>query len=295
MDIKLLLKMTKLNQLIYLALPILMSYIYSLYQYDNINWGISFLLAISLITFVLGVNLLKELTLYRQADGKSAEQKTLIGREKINLSVLRYFIIGFFALSLALFLLVSLLTSWNLLLLGIIPAILGSLYATGKKPLFQTAFAEVIVSFGCGFVIPLLMVYGNVYREQSSLIAFLAEMFWVSLPFIFSFAMIQLAYHSVLAQQEENQTMAGIMGRHATNGLIEAMVILSFVLPSLSIYLNYAPGAMILIWLLFPKVWMDTKKFVQQKQQADELSLVRVNAEIIMIFQILLYTLGIFF
>lgn len=295
MDIKVFFKMTKLNQLVYILLPIVMSYIYSLYQYDNINWGISFLIALSILLFILGINLMKEMTLYRHADGKREEMQTTVGKYNVNRSTLRYLILGFIGASIVLILLAGGLTNWLIVLMACVPALVGILYATGKKPLFATPLAELIVSFGCGFAVLMLMVYGNVYQEQSSIIAFLTEIFWVSLPFDFSFAMIQLAHNSVASQKQPNLTMAGVMGRHATNGVIEFAVILSFVLPSLSIYLKYAPGAMILIWLVFPKIWLDVKKFVRQKDQASELGEIQVSAEIIMIFQVLLYTLGIFF
>lgn len=295
MNIKLFVKLTKMNQLAYILLPILMGYIYSLYQYDSIHWGVSFLLVIAMISFILGIQLMKELTIYRNANA-ATESETMIGRYQMDIAKIRVLIMSFMATSGVLMLLITLLTHWEFLLLAIIPFVLGIFYVTGRRPLYKTPLAELISSFGCGFSVPLLLIYANVYEEQTSWLSFLIEVFWISLPFIFSFAMIQLAHDSVAAQKDEsNITLAGIMGRHTTDGVIEFATILSFIFPSISIYFNYAPGVMILMWLMFPKIWMDIKQFIRQKQQAKELPLIHVGAEMIMIFQVLLYMLGVFF
>lgn len=295
MNVKLFVKLTKMNQLAYILLPILMGYIYSLYQYDNISWGLSFILVVAILLFMLGIQLMKELTIYRNAD-PSTEKNTSIGRYCVDVSKVRLMIMSFISVSGLLMVLLAWLTRWEFLIIAAIPFLLGILYVTGKHPLYETPLSELIASFGCGFAIPLLLIYVNVYEEQTSWIAFLIEVLWISLPFIFAFAMIKLSHDSVVAQKDEsNITLAGVMGRHTTDGVIEFATVLSFILPSISIYLNYAPGVMILVWLMFPKIWMDIKQFSRQKNQAPELPLIHVGAEMIMIFQVLLYTLGIFF
>lgn len=296
MELKRLIRLTQLKQMNYIIFAIIFGIIYSLYKFDCVHWGLMFLFVVIVLSAMLGMNLLKELMVYRYADSDEEIQKTKIERLHIDLDKLRRIMWISFGISVVLMALVVLLSTWQVGIFFVIGAVLGILYVCGRHAIVYSPLNEIILSFGLGFYVPLMTIYINTYFEQLFMFDFIMEILWVTLPLVLSMMILMFGYNLVEKEKgSQRKTLVAFMTKSVTMGVMELMLFLSFVLPLFSIYLDYAPWTMILMWIIFPKLWMNLRRFENQKSQIGLFPYVREITTVTMVFQILLYTLGLFF
>lgn len=296
MDVKRFFRLTQFKYIALVLLPLIFGGVYSLYKFDSLHWGVSTIFFLALPIFLMGVNLLKELTIYRYADTDEKMEETHVVQWDIDLDKLRRFMWIFLVMGILLMGLSALISDVKaFIFIGII-IILSILYVIGPKPIMNTFLSEVIFSFGLGFLVPLTMIYMNTYYEQLSMLDFIMEILWVTLPFVLLYQLFMFGYHLGQIQQGKcEQTLTAYMTVSVTEGVMELLLFLAFLLPFFSIYLDYVSWTILLVWIIFPKLWLDMKKFESENNKAKYFPYIREIVVVATEFQILLYTLGLFF
>lgn len=296
MDIKRLIRLTQIKQVNYVIFATIFGIIYSLYKFDFVHWGLMFLFLIVIISAMLGFNLLKELMNYRFAETDEEIAQTKVERLHIDLDMLRRIMWLSFAISIVSMVAITMLSTWKVAIFLAIGVVIGIIYVGGKHALVYSPLNEVVLSFGLGFYLPLVTIYINTYFEQLFIFDFIMEILWVTLPLVLALMIVSFGYNLIEKEKGSHRvTLVSLMTKSVTEGLMELMLFLAFVLPLFSIYLDYAPWTMIVSWIIFPKLWMNLRHFENQRSQVALFPYVREIATVIMMFQILLYTLGLFF
>lgn len=296
MDLNHFLRLSKGKQVGYSLAPILFGAIYALYQYDNVYWGRSFIFAFAVVCFFLFLNLLAALSQFHLAEDEQSQEKTLIRQLHINVDSLRRFLFILLGLSSLALLSLGFLSSWTFVALAVGGALLAIFYVYGPRAWKNSVLSEFVFSLGLGMFLPFLSIQLNLLPGQVSLFELWMQVSWISLPLCFAFAIVIIGLNSIRAQRgEAERTLVAHLHYSAIDGFLELCIFLAFVLPMFSIYLDVAPWLMLIQWFVFPKAWWDIKRFIQDKHQAQHFAYLREIFEMIFVFQVSIYALGLFF
>lgn len=298
MTFKAFFKATQMTEMTALVLaPLSVGMIESFYKYDMMPFGRLALIAVLVWLGLLILNLLKILAFNRHDDWFKAV-KSIAGLEQLNVSAntIRLLTGALVAvLAFGLYLLVDMTKIEVLIPVGI-AMIFGVLYVTGPKPLWQTPLSEIVFCFGLGYVVPVFVTYSCAYNEIMMPVTFWIEMLWVCLPLVFALALIQFACNSVLIEYNPNwMTMVNIMGKKRTEQTLEVAIFLVCLLPTIAIYLKNAPWTIIGLWIMYPKLRLNVQLYQTTPYREERIHAMIQNAEIIIVFQVLLYAMGMFF
>ena len=292
MDVKRFIRLTHFKYIGFVLLPLIFGMIYSFYKFDMIRFGTMFLFVPAILTGLVGLMMLKALMEYRYADTDAEISLTLVEKLQISLDSLRHFMWGNFTLSIILMIAVALFTTPGVIIFYGVLFVISLMCVVGKYALIRTPFSELILSLLLGFLLPLMTIYTNVFNEQKQFFPLFMEGLLVCLPFILSLFILVLAYH--LSEETEN-TLAMKISSGMADGIMELFTFLAYALPMFYIYLNYTSWTMLLIWLIFPKAWLDIKRFENDNYSIKEFKSICEAISATMALQSLLYMLGLFF
>ena len=296
MNIKSIIKVLQLKSLFFIMLaPLSIGAVASFYKFDLINIPLFLYTACIIFLASIATNAFHILSLYKHRWFSELELIKGI-KEQIPFNTIRTIGISSLILTGLLLMILVQWTTLSVIFPLVIALCLFILFSIGPKPLWQTPLNEVIFSFSIGYLLTSFTTYTQVYFEVTNIFSFYLLMLWVSLPLILALACFQFVYNQKLSQYDNKLlTMSNIMGYQGTFFVMEIATILACVLPCLAIYLNYIPWTISLIWIMYPKMVINLRKYEKSTNIDQKMSYIQQNAMIIVVYQVLLTVFGIFF
>lgn len=278
--------------------PFLMGFLYSWYHYNQIYWGNMLIFFISMVLFNMAVDIMDNYMDYHHAtDVHDYKHETnIIGRENLSLPLVRNMMWGFIILSAALGIYLASQTSWVILWLGMFSYAMGIFYSAGPKPLSSLPVGEVTSGVTMGIIIPLICVYLNIYDIVAFNWDLIGRVTLMSLPAAFSIANLMLANNTCDVEEDilnNRHTLVSYIGKKRAVHLFQFLVIATFVAATISVLLKIVPLTLLLLWVIFPKVWQHTKLYSKEQIKTKTFPLAIKNLAMIVSVQVVLFFIGV--
>ncbi|MGG7177486.1 1,4-dihydroxy-2-naphthoate polyprenyltransferase [Clostridium paraputrificum] len=209
MGISSFLKLVEIQTTVASVIPYMLGTVFALYKFNNFNVMEGILLFLGMLFFDMTTTAINNYIDYTKAIKKGGfgyEVHNAIGRDNLNLNIVRYTIVTMLLISIALGLILFLKTDITVFIIGIICFSIGILYSFGPIPISRTPFGEIFSGMTQGFLLTFLVVYIHVYdqgiinlemsKEVVELlvnIKFFVSVFIISLPVITGIFNIMLA------------------------------------------------------------------------------------------------------
>ncbi|MDR0921430.1 MAG: prenyltransferase [Lactobacillales bacterium] len=250
--------------------PFLLGLCYSWFQYRSIHLVPLMIYFVAMVLFNMFVDAWDNYNDYHHAvDVHDYKQNTnVIGREKIDLGLLKRVMGGLFFSSLILGLVVALMTGFPVLWLGMICYAVGIFYSAGPRPLSSLPVGEVFSGLTMGFLIFLICVFINTYQVFTWNLLTLAKVFLVALPNTLLIANLMLANNTCDLEEDESNhryTLVHYIGKRAALQLWLISIIFSFLAIVCAVFLKLTPWTMLLNLLLLPVVVKQSRLYLAKQ------------------------------
>ena len=280
--------------------PFLMGFLYSWYHYNQIYWGNMLIFFISMVLFNMAVDIMDNYMDYHNAtDVHDYKHETnIIGRENLSLSLVRNMMWAFIIISALMGIYLASQTSWVILWLGMFSYAMGIFYSAGPKPLSSLPVGEVTSGVTMGIIIPLICVYLNIYDIVPFDWHLLGSVTMMSLPAAFSIANLMLANNTCDVEEDilnNRHTLVSYIGKKRAVKLFQFLVIATFVAATVSVIFKIVPLTLLLLWLIFPKIWQNTKAYSKEQIKLKTFPLAIKNLAMVVSVQVVLFFIGVLF
>ncbi len=280
--------------------PFLMGFLYSWYHYNQIYWGNMLIFFISMVLFNMAVDIMDNYMDYHNAtDVHDYKHETnIIGRENLSLSLVRNMMWAFIIISALMGIYLASQTSWVILWLGMFSYAMGIFYSAGPKPLSSLPVGEVTSGVTMGVIIPLICVYLNIYDIVPFGWHLIGSVTMMSLPAAFSIANLMLANNTCDVEEDilnNRHTLVSYIGKKRAVKLFQFLVIATFVAATVSVILKIVPLTLLLLWLIFPKIWQNTKAYSKEQIKLKTFPLAIKNLAMVVSVQVVLFFIGVLF
>lgn len=280
--------------------PFLMGFLYSWYHYQQIYWGNMLIFFISMVLFNMAVDIMDNYMDYHHAtDVHDYKHETnIIGRETLSLTLVRNIMWLFIIVSALMGIYLASQTSWIILWLGMFSYAMGIFYSAGPKPLSSLPVGEVTSGLTMGIIIPLICVYLNIYDIAAFDWQLLSGVTMMSLPAAFSIANLMLANNTCDVEEDilnNRHTLVSYIGKEKAVKLFQSLVIATFVAATLSVVFKIVPLTLLLLWLIFPKIWQNTKAYSKEQIKTKTFPLAIKNLAMVVFVQVVLFAIGVLF
>ena len=280
--------------------PFLMGFLYSWYHYNQIYWGNMLIFFISMVLFNMAVDIMDNYMDYHNAtDVHDYKHETnIIGRENLSLSLVRNMMWAFIIISALMGIYLASQTSWVILWLGMFSYAMGIFYSAGPKPLSSLPVGEVTSGVTMGVIIPLICVYLNIYDIVPFDWHLLGSVTMMSLPAAFSIANLMLANNTCDVEEDilnNRHTLVSYIGKKRAVKLFQFLVIATFVAATVSVIFKIVPLTLLLLWLIFPKIWQNTKAYSKEQIKLKTFPLAIKNLAMVVSVQVVLFFIGVLF
>lgn len=253
-------------------MPVLFSYVYCAVTYSG---KLSIFLALILLAICLlmqsAVNVLNDYFDFKKgtdsADNSSDDAfDAVLVYNNLNPKSVLALAVGFLVIAAALGLYLVYLTSWILLVIGIVGALIVVLYSGGKTPISYLPIGEFVSGFVMGGLIPLACCYtlSGVFEPMVLL---------ASLPIMFSIGMILFTNNTCDIEKDipaQRKTISVVLGRKKAPNCYHAAVLVWIVLIVALIGVFYPTGmplVMIMVLAAFPVLRAITNNPLNQKSR----------------------------
>ena len=280
--------------------PFLMGFLYSWYHYNQIYWGNMLIFFISMVLFNMAVDIMDNYMDYHNAtDVHDYKHETnIIGRENLSLSLVRNMMWAFIIISALMGIYLASQTSWVILWLGMFSYAMGIFYSAGPKPLSSLPVGEVTSGVTMGVIIPLICVYLNIYDIVPFDWHLIGSVTMMSLPAAFSIANLMLANNTCDVEEDilnNRLTLVSYIGKKRAVKLFQFLVVATFVAATISVILKIVPLTLLLLWLIFPKIWQNTKAYSKEQIKLKTFPLAIKNLAMVVSVQVVLFFIGVLF
>lgn len=264
-------------------MPVLLSYIYCAVTYSGkLSIFLALILLVICVLMQSAVNTLNDYFDYKKGTD-SAENSSedafdaVLVYNKLNPKSVLGLAIVFLAVAAVLGLYLVSLTSWILLAIGLVGALIVFLYSGGKTPISYLPIGELVSGFVMGGLIPLACCYtlSGVFEPLVLL---------VSLPIIFGIGMILFTNNTCDIEKDipaQRKTMSVLLGREkAPNYYHAAVLVWIVVIVALTgvFYPTGMPFVMIMVLAAFPVLRAITNNpLTQQSRTAAMSQIVTLN------------------
>lgn len=277
--------------------PFILGMAYAWFHYQQIYLGNMFLFFIAMFLFNMAVDILDNYMDYHNAtDVHDYKNETnIIGRENLSIPLVRNLMISMIVISAMIGIYLAAQTSWVVLWLGLISYSVGIFYSAGPKPLSSLPVGELASGLAMGYIIPLICVYLNVYDIQGFTWTFVGEVFIMSIPSVFAIANLMLANNTCDLEEDvlnERHTLVYYIGKKNAVKLFVFLAITPFVTASLSVFTGLVPWPVLGMWLIFPKIVKNTKKFTQKQKKLETFPLAIQNLALTALMYAFLFVIG---
>ena len=253
-------------------MPVLFSYVYCAVTYSG---KLSIFLALILLAICLlmqsAVNVLNDYFDFKKgtdsADNSSDDAfDAVLVYNYLNPKSVLALAVGFLVIAAALGLYLVYLTSWILLVIGIVGALIVVLYSGGKTPISYLPIGEFVSGFVMGGLIPLACCYtlSGVFEPMVLL---------ASLPIMFGIGMILFTNNTCDIEKDipaQRKTISVVLGRKKAPNCYHAAVLVWIVLIVALIGVFYPTGmplVMIMVLAAFPVLRAITNNPLNQKSR----------------------------
>lgn len=280
--------------------PFLMGFLYSWYHYNQIYWGNMLIFFISMVLFNMAVDIMDNYMDYHNAtDVHDYKHETnIIGRENLSLPLIRNMMWGFIIVSALMGIYLASQTSWIILWLGMFSYAMGIFYSAGPKPLSSLPVGEVTSGLTMGIVIPLICIYLNIYDIVPFDWHLVGSVTMMSLPAAFSIANLMLANNTCDVEEDilnNRHTLVSYIGKKKAVKLFQILVILTFVAATISVVFKIVPLTLLLLWVIFPKIWQNTLVYSKEQIKTKTFPLAIKNLAMVVTVQVVLFFIGALF
>lgn len=280
--------------------PFLMGFLYSWYHYNQIYWGNMLIFFISMVLFNMAVDIMDNYMDYHNAtDVHDYKHETnIIGRENLSLSLVRNMMWAFIIISALMGIYLASQTSWVILWLGMFSYAMGIFYSAGPKPLSSLPVGEVTSGVTMGIIIPLICVYLNIYDIVPFDWHLIGSVTMMSLPAAFSIANLMLANNTCDVEEDilnNRHTLVSYIGKKKAVKLFQVLVIATFVAATVSAIFKIVPLTLLLLWIIFPKIWQNTKAYSKEQIKLKTFPLAIKNLAMVVSVQVVLFFIGVLF
>ena len=168
MGISSFLKLVEIQTSVASILPYMLGTMFALYKFKNFNLEEGILLFIGMLFFDMTTTAINNYIDYTKAikkEGFGYEEHNAIGRDNLNLNIVKYTIITMLLISIGLGLLLFLKTDIIVFTIGVICFSIGILYSFGPISISRTPFGEIFSGITQGFLLTFLVVYIHVYNQ----------------------------------------------------------------------------------------------------------------------------------
>ena len=280
--------------------PFLMGFLYSWYHFNQIYWGNMLIFFISMVLFNMAVDIMDNYMDYHNAtDVHDYKHETnIIGRENLSLALVRNIMWLFIIVSALMGIYLAYQTSWIILWLGMFSYAMGIFYSAGPKPLSSLPVGEVTSGLTMGIIIPLICVYLNIYDVVAFDWQLIGGVTMMSLPAAFSIANLMLANNTCDVEEDilnNRHTLVSYIGKERAVKLFQILVIATFVAATLSAIFKIVPLTLLLLWLIFPKIWKNTKAYSKEQVKTKTFPLAIKNLAMVVLVQVILFAIGVLF
>lgn len=251
-------------------MPVLFSYVYCTVTYSG---KLSIFLSLILLAICLlmqsAVNVLNDYFDFKKgtdsADNSSDDAfDAVLVYNNLNPKSVLALAVGFLVVAAALGLYLVYLTSWILLVIGIVGALIVVLYSGGKTPISYLPIGEFVSGFVMGSLIPLACCYtlSGVFEPMVLL---------ASLPIMFGIGMILFTNNTCDIEKDipaQRKTISVVLGRKKAPNCYHAAVLVWIVLIVALIGVFYPTGmplVMIMVLAAFPVLRAITNNPLNQK------------------------------
>lgn len=280
--------------------PFLMGFLYSWYHFKQIYWGNMLIFFISMVLFNMAVDIMDNYMDYHNATDVHdyKDETNIIGREQLSLTLVRNIMWTFIILSALMGIYLASQTSWIILWLGMFSYAMGIFYSAGPKPLSSLPVGEVTSGLTMGIIIPLICVYLNIYDLVPFDWNLVSRVGLMSLPAAFSIANLMLANNTCDLEEDtlnNRHTLVYYIGNKQAVRLFQLLVLATFLAVTLAVIFKIVPLTLLLIWVIFPKIWKNTKLYSQEQIKTKTFPLAIKNLAMIVSSEVILFFIGIWF
>ncbi|WP_066874486.1 1,4-dihydroxy-2-naphthoate polyprenyltransferase [Clostridium mediterraneense] len=203
------LKLVEIQTIVASLIPYTLGTMFALYKFDNFNMKEGILFFLSMVFFDMTTTAINNYVDYTKAikkEGFGYEQHNAIGRDNLNLKIVKYVIITMLSISIALGLVLFFETDITVFIIGVICFSIGIFYSYGPIPISRTPFGEIFSGLTQGFLLTFLVVYIHTYDQgiinlemSNEIVKLLVNMkliigiFIISMPVVTGISNIMLA------------------------------------------------------------------------------------------------------
>ncbi|AQP53527.1 1,4-dihydroxy-2-naphthoate polyprenyltransferase [Vagococcus penaei] len=278
--------------------PFLLGLLYSWYHYQHVSLINMVLFFISMILFNMAVDIMDNYMDYHNAtdvhDYKHATN--IIGREQLSLTLVKQLMWSFIIISALIGIFLASQTSWVILWLGMFSYAMGIFYSAGPIPLSSLPVGEITSGLTMGIIIPIICVYLNLYDIVPFNGLFVVNIAILALPAACAISNLMLANNTCDLEEDRlnnRHTLVHYIGRQRAVKLFKGLVITSFFFATLGVILQITPWSVLLIWVIFPKIWKNTTRYAQKQIKTKTFPLAIQNLALIVFAQTVLFAIGV--
>lgn len=299
---------TKLASLFPFTLGILFSWYY-FSEIDAINMVLFF---IAMLVFDMATTAINNTVDYVKAKNLDyRDEENILGRAGLSVKRTTVLIVSMVIFSAIIGLILVYRTNLVLLLLGVFCFAVGVLYTFGPFPISRMPLGEVMSGLTMGFGIFFIAVFINVPASAIMMLtidwpefylagnlADTAAVFLASLPLVLTIANIMLSNNICDYETDitnHRYTLTYYIGKSTAVRLYGWLYYSVFAAATLAVLLRVNPLWMLGIWLVFPIVQANIKKFQAKQDKATTFNLAIKNLVILHGCQIVLYSLALIF
>ena len=288
MNLKIFAELIELKAKTASVFPFLLGLSYSLYHYHSLNLLALSIYFVAMFMFNCFVDIWDNYNDYHNAVDTNDYQKNtnIIGRENLSMALIKALLAFFFFGSLALGIIVALMTGWAVFWLGLLCYAVGIFYAGGPKPLSSLPVGELLSGLTMGYIIFLICVYINSSQAFVWSSANLATSFLIALPNTLLIANLMLANNTCDLEEDETNhrfTIVHYIGKKAALIWWTLALILSFIAIIVSVILGLLSPIMLLILLIVPLMIKFAKPYLQKQVKRETFI---CSVKILMVFQL---------
>lgn len=312
MSIPVFLELVEIRTKLASLFPFTLGILFSLYYFSEINVMNTVLFFIAMLVFDMATTAINNTMDYVKAKNVVyKDEENILGKAGLSVEKVTVLIISMVVFSALIGLVLVYRTNLVLLLLGAFCFAVGVLYTFGPFPISRMPLGEVMSGLTMGFGIFFIAVFINVPANAIMMLTIdwpgfylagnlgdTAAVFLASLPLVLTIANIMLSNNICDYETDitnHRYTLTYYIGKSTAVRLYGWLYYSVFAAATLAVLLRVNPLWMLGVWLVFPLVQTNIKKFQAKQDKATTFNLAIKNLVILHSCQIILYSLALIF
>ncbi|RKQ33928.1 1,4-dihydroxy-2-naphthoate polyprenyltransferase [Oceanobacillus halophilus] len=283
------LKLVEIQTKLASLFPFIVGLLFVIYRFDAFDPVNTIIFFSGMLIFDLTTTAINNYMDYKKATSEIYKKESnIIGQKEIPEWLVVTTILTMLSIATTLGIWLVFRTDLFVLFIGMVCFGIGIFYTFGPIPLSRMPLGEVFSGVTMGFGITFLIIYVNAFDQGIANllltgrtlsfemdILLMLEIFWISLPCIFTIANIMLANNICdLEDDIKNKrfTLPYYIGRKNAVRLFDALYIFSFLAILSAVSFNVLPLVMLLVLIVGVPVFQHVHKFNQKQSKAETFS-----------------------